>query len=91
MTDLNINCIVAIIIFTGVVGTTRQYLGYRLDITSLKISQLVERINDSSSRKDKFYLRSMIVLKFLDYLNLVLIIIFLVIPIFRNFIKYLFT
>ena len=89
MIDLKINCIVAIIIFAGVVGTARQYLGYRLNITSLKISQLVERINDSSSRTDKFYLRSMIVLKFLDYLNLVLIIIFLVIPIFMNFIKHI--
>lgn len=86
MIDLKINLIVVIFIFTALIGLIRQYLGYRLDIASWKISYLKQRIEASVNRKEKFHLRSMIVLKFLDYLNLVLIILFLVTPIFINFI-----
>ena len=85
--ELRPNYILVIIIFLIIVRLTRQYIGYRFNVASWKINYLAQRIKNSSKRKEKIFLQSIIVLKFLDYLNLMLIVVFLVLPIFINLIK----
>lgn len=81
MIDLKPYFIGIVILFTIFTRITRQYLGLRLNITSWEKGKLRERINKTSNRKERLYLKLIIVLIFMDYLNFVLITIFLVIPI----------